>query len=232
MNRKVLIIGGSSDIGVELAKLFLKKNYNLDLHYSSKLSSIKNLKFKNINFIKADFSKMNDKNILKKFSNNYDIIINLTGFIDNKNFEKFKLKDLQKSIKINSIIPLMIIRLSIKNMIKKKWGRIINSSSIGVKYGGGLNTFTYSISKHINEFIPTYIKKLASKNVFYNVIRIGLTDTKIHKKIKNRNLSSRINLVPVKKMAKPIDIAQYIYFISSENNNFISSEIVTIAGGE
>ena len=232
MNRKVLIIGGSSDIGVELAKLFLKKNYNLDLHYSSKLSSIKNLKFKNINFIKADFSKMNYKNILKKFSNNYDIIINLTGFIDNKNFEKFKLKDLQKSIKINSIIPLMIIRLSIKNMIKKKWGRIINSSSIGVKYGGGLNTFTYSISKHINEFIPAYIKKLASKNVFYNVIRIGLTDTKIHKKIKNRNLSSRINLVPVKKMAKPIDIAQYIYFISSENNNFISSEIVMIAGGE
>ena len=74
MNKKVLIIGGSSDIGVELAKLFLKKNYNLDLHYSSRLNVIKNLKFKNINFIKANFSKMNYKSVLKKFSNDYDIL--------------------------------------------------------------------------------------------------------------------------------------------------------------
>ena len=45
----------------------------------------------------------------------------------------------------------MIIRNSLKNMSKNKYGRIINTSSIGVKFGGGTNTFAYSISKHLNE---------------------------------------------------------------------------------
>ena len=69
-------------------------------------------------------------------------------------------------------------------MEKKKYGRIINTSSIGVKFGGGINTFSYSVSKHINEFIPNEIRKLSTKNVLYNVLRIGMTDTKFHKKIK------------------------------------------------
>ena len=44
-------------------------------------------------------------------------------------------------------------------MWEKKYGRIINTLSIGVKFGGGVNTFSYSISKYLNEFIPSEIKK-------------------------------------------------------------------------
>ena len=117
-------------------------------------------------------------------------------------------------------------------MIKKKWGRIINSSSIGVKFGGGKNTFAYSLSKHINEYIPADIKKNYKNNIIYNVIRIGLTDTKIHRKIKYKNLKKRIKKVPVNKMANPIDISNYIYFMCSDKNRFITDEILNIAGGE
>jgi 3-oxoacyl-[acyl-carrier protein] reductase len=127
---------------------------------------------------------------------------------------------------------MLIIKKSVNMMIKKKYGRIINTSSIVVKFGGEKNTFSYSLSKHINEFIPGFYKAISSKNIFYNVLRIGLIDTKVHKKIKSKNMLQRIKMIPVKKIAKPLDIANYIKFLCMENNNFITNEIVNINGGE
>tara|TARA_B110001452_G_C15224786_1_gene424508 strand:- start:472 stop:1170 length:699 start_codon:yes stop_codon:yes gene_type:complete len=232
MKKNVLILGGSSDIGIELARMFLdEENYNVNLHYNSNLKDIKNLEHK-CKLIKADLSISNDKKILKKFNNNYDIIINLVGYISGKSFEQFSTKSIEKTLRTNSFVPMLIIKKSLKQMIKKKWGRVVNSSSIGVKFGGGSQTFEYSLSKHLNEFIPSYFKKVADKNVFYNTVKIGLTNTKIHKKIPNKNLIKRTKLIPIKKMAKPKDIANYIFYIASNKNQFITNEVINIAGGE
>mgnify|MGYP000108831821 CR=1 FL=1 len=182
--------------------------------------------------IKADLSASNYKNTLKKFDKNYDIIVNLVGYINNRSFEKFTIESLEKTLRVNSFIPLLIIRMSLTKMIKNKWGRILNSSSVGIKFGGGHQTFEYAVSKHLNEFIPSFVKKKANKNVFYNVIRIGLTNTKIHKKISNKNMKFRTSLLPIKKMATPKDIAKYIYYLASDENQFITNEIINITGGE
>ena len=64
------------------------------------------------------------------------------------------------------------------------------------------------------------------------MVKIGLTKTKIHKKISSKNLSKRTKLVPVKKMAHPRDIANYIYHISSNENQFITGQVINITGGE
>ena len=174
---------------------------------------------------------INSKNLNKKFDSNYDIIVNLVGYISNQTFLNFDIKELQKTLKINSIMPLMIIRNSLNNMIKKNYGRIINTSSVGVKFGGGGNTFSYSLSKHINEFIPGYIRKLCSKNILYNTLRIGVTDTKLHNKIKNKSLKQRIKLIPMKKIATTDDIAEYMFYLIV-HNNFIANELINITGGE
>lgn len=232
MIKKVLILGGSSDIGIELANIFINKNhYKISIHYNSNKRIKKNLG-SNCTYIKCDFSNLNFNQVLSKFDKNYDIIINLVGNIKSKSFENFNLKSVEKIIRTNSILPLLIIRKSLNNMSKKKWGRIVNTSSVGVKFGGGLKTFEYSLSKHINEFIPSHVRKIASKNVFYNVIKIGLTNTKIHQKIFKKNMILREKLLPTKKMASPHDIASYIYYISSNHNKFITNEVINITGGE
>ena len=65
MKKKVLILGGSSDIGIELVSLFLNKDgYKVNLHFHSNSKAVKNLKEK-CNLIKADLSALNYKNILK-----------------------------------------------------------------------------------------------------------------------------------------------------------------------
>ena len=227
---KVLILGASSDIGIEVVKLFLKNNYVIDAHYSKNIAKLK--RYKNLKIIKSNFSTENEKNILKKFSSNYSIIINLIGYVDSQSFENFKTLSLFNTLKVNTVIPFLIIRKSISSMKKNKFGRILNSSSIGVKFGGGINNFIYSFSKHGNEFIPQFKKKIADSNIFYNTLRIGLSNTKIHFNIKNKKLQQRVLMVPTKKMAEPASVANYIFFVSTEENSFITNEILSFSGGE
>ncbi len=228
--KKVLILGGSSDIGIKvIEKLIEDKNLLLSIHYNRFPPK---LKFKKkINFIKKNLFDVNEKNINKIFENDYDIIINLVGYVSDQSFFNFSLKELNKTISINSIVPYLIIRNSLKNMIKKKFGRIVNTSSVGIKFGGGKKTFAYSISKYLNEFIPSDIRELSSKNIFYNTLRIGVTNTKFHKKIKNKSLKNRVKLIPANKLGSVDDVSNYIMYLI-RNNNFITNEIVSITGGE
>ena len=241
MNMKkkhVLILGGSSDIGIEVIKIFLKLNWNVSAHYfrnKTKLNLLKK-KSKNLNLIKLDFSKANPRIeilIKKNFKDKYDSIINLIGYIDNKGYENTNLKSITKSLTANMIIPVLIEKNCVKKMISQKWGRILNCSSIGIKFGGGKNSFNYSLSKHCLEFIPNSYKFWAENNVFINNLRIGVTDTKIHKRMKkNLQLKERLKLIPAKRMATPSEMAIYIVNLSTEKNSYMTGQTLTVSGGE
>ena len=230
MKKKILILGSSSDIGSLLVEKLLKdKNYELFLHYNSNNRFKK--KFNNCNLINANFTNMKLNKIKKKFKNNYDIIINLVGYISNQSFENFNESEFFKTLRANYLIPMLIIRKSLKHMEKNNFGKIINTSSIGTKFGGGKDTYSYSISKFINEFIPSHIKKLSKKNIIYNCLKIGVVNTKIHKSIKNKILKKRIKLIPLNRIAEPIEIVEAIIFLVKKNT-LINNEIINISGGE
>lgn len=231
--KHILILGGSSDIGIGLIDFFLKENWKVTAHCNKNHKKLKKINHKDFNYIKLDFSKIKDEKILiNNFSDNFDSFLNLIGYIDNQSFENFKIKDTINTLKINTLIPMKIIGIIIKNMKKNKFGRIVNCSSVGVKYGGGSNTFNYSLSKQTLEFIPSSIRKLANKNIFYNVIRLGVVDTKIHSKIKRKKMSEREKLIPIGKVAKVTDILNFIYLISSHENKYLTGEVINISGGE
>ena len=119
-------------------------------------------------------------------------------------------------------------------MLKQKWGRILNCSSIGVKFGGGTNSYNYSLSKHCLEFIPSSYKNWAKKNVFINNLRIGVTNTKIHNKMKRKlkMMKKRVELIPIKRMAEPNEISAYIVSLTTDNNSYMTGQTVTVSGGE
>ena len=237
--RHVLILGGSSDIGIEVVKNFLKLKWEITAHFSKNKKKLEILKktSKNLNIIKFNFANYNNLNIeklmIKKFSGRYDSIINLVGYVDNKGFEKTNLNSILKSLTINAIIPILVEKKFIKRMLSQKWGRILNCSSIGVKFGGGKNSYNYSLAKHCLEFIPNSYKNWAKKNVFINNLRIGVTDTKIHKKMKNSlNIKERLKLIPINRMAKPEEMSVYITNLTTDNNSYITGQTITASGGE
>ncbi len=232
-NNKVLILGASSDIGIKVVKIFLSNNWNVDAHYYKNKSNLIKINSNALKIINANLNNLNlNSSFFKKLSNEYSSIINLVGYIDNKSYEETTLNETINSIKVNSLIPLFIFRKYLNKMKKNKFGRILNASSIGVKYGGGKNTFNYSLSKHILEFIPSIYKDLAKYNILINSLRIGLTNTKIHSKINKKNMKKRIAMIPINRIAEPDEIAKTIYFLSSKENTYITREIISISGGE
>ena len=237
MNSKILILGASSDIGVELIKILLKDQIEIFAHCNKHSKKIKNLsKEKNIKIIKKNFYNISEKkfNIFLKNNLNFTFskVVNLIGYIDRKNYNNTNLNSLSESIKINAIFPMFTIRHAVKKMLKKGYGRIVNCSSIGIKYGGGINSFNYSYSKHASEFIPQIYKNWAKKNVLINNLRIGLCNTKINNFRTPKEMEKRIGLIPVKRISTPKEIANYIYFFLSDKNSFITNENISISGGE
>jgi 3-oxoacyl-[acyl-carrier protein] reductase len=238
-NKTILILGASSDIGIATCMVFLKKNWNVIGHYYSNNYKLKVLKEKYPG--KLALFKLNLENpelinsFLKKkknFFSSVDSFVSLIGFMQPSSSGNLNHKIFLKHININYYSNLLFINVIRKFMIKKKWGRILLSSSIGTKFGGSDLTFAYSISKFCNEFIPNLFRKKLAKYILYNVIQIGVTKTKIHKRAGKKNLDKRVKLIPTNRIATPTEVANEIYNLNSENNQLIHNQIVNISGGE
>ena len=236
MKNNILILGASSDIGIQLVKKCIENGYFVYAHYNSSQSELSKFSKKNVFKLKSNFRNLNDKKIRefvkqlksKKIAN----IVNLVGYIDNINYLKSNLENTISSLKVNTLIPNFIIKELLPYMIKIQFGRIVNGSSIGVKFGGGESTYNYSLSKHTLEFIPSYLKKLSIKNILINNIRIGVTNTKLHSKIKNKIINKRTKLIPIGRMGETHEIANYIYFLISKKNSYLTNETISVSGGE
>ena len=234
--KKLLILAASSDIGIEVVNKFLDSGWEILAHYNKNKKKLASIKNKNIRLFKLDLS--NPKNVEKflkkknKFLKELDSFISLTGFLKLSTYENFSINDFYLHLNINYLANQLFIRKIIKNMKQKKWGRILTSSSIGTKFGGNKNTYLYSLSKHMNEFFPAIFKDISKFDILTNCIQIGVTDTKIHKKDKKKNLNKRTKLIPIKRLAKPREIADYIYHFVSEKNTYTNLQKINVAGGE
>ena len=156
----------------------------------------------------------------------------MAGYFKSTTFENFKIKDLIDHISANSFANLLFMKIVLKGMKKKKWGRVVNTSSIGTKFGGGNKSFCYSLSKFNNEFFPSFYKGLYSSNIMINTLQIGVVKTKMHKKLPNKNMKKRINLIPIKRIIEKIEVSNYIYFLCTEENTSLTGQTLNISGGE
>jgi len=236
-SKKVLILGASSDIGVSTIKVFLKNNWQVTAHYYLNKKAIKKIKHDS----KIEYFQFDLKNILKfekyvlknkSFFSKFDAFVNLSGYLKSSTFQNFKLRDLTDHMNVNFYSGLLITREVLKGMEKRNWGRIVLSSSIGTKFGGSADSLAYSLSKFINEFFPSYYKKLYSKNITINTLKIGATDTKLHKRLKNKNMKKRVSLIPLGRLAKTDEVANYIYKLCGKDNSLLTGSVINISGGE
>lgn len=235
--KKVFILGASSDIGIEIMKIYLKNNFEILAHYNKGSKNFFNFveKNKKIKLIKFNFLT-STKNI-EKFSNkkifkSFDVFINASAFLREIDYKKIKLKDIEDAFKVNLYPGILLSKKIGDAMNKKKWGRIVHLGSIGVKYGGGKKNYPYAFSKHALEFFPSFTKDWSKNNVLINTIRVGATNTKLHKNLPSKSLSKRSKLIPAGRMAEPIEVAEFVYFLGSEKNTYISNKVPAIAGGE
>ncbi len=234
--KQVLITGASSDIGLAVCQKYLKAGWRVIGQYRTERTELDALQEHPFQKWQCDFSNINDLevnlkenifNVLKS-----DAFINLAASLAPIKFSQATSSDILNALSINFLPGLLIMQSLGPNMTNNNFGRIVHGSSIGVKFGGGKDSFAYSLSKHVQEFIPNECRTWARKNVYVNIVRIGVTNTRLHSILPRKDMDARIKLIPAGRLASPLEIAETLFWLGSNKNSFISNEIISVSGGE
>jgi NAD(P)-dependent dehydrogenase (short-subunit alcohol dehydrogenase family) len=232
----VLVTGGTGGIGQAIVKKLSSEGYSVCLHYNSSDAEAAQIKGDNDNIylFKEDFSSSDItliERIVEKFGR-IDCLVNCAGILPKESFWELTSDGFDTLFHINTKIPYLLASKSFPYMKKAGFGRIVNISSIVAKYGMGRNhTVQYAGTKAALEALTTGLSRLgAEHNILVNTIRPGVINTRMQS---NRSdLLERINMIPVKRIGSPEEIADMVAFLFSDSGNFITGQTITIAGGE
>lgn len=233
-NKKVLITGAGTGIGLECTRQFLESGWMVAAHYHRTMDELKRLKKKfPIELFKADFTKSSD---IQKFiraiaKEPFHALVNNAAIYDFVSNTKTRISSTEDVLRANMIAPALIAEAVFSGMKARRQGHIINISSIGAKYGSNGKHKFYGISKRgLEALTHTLAREGAPFNICVNTIRPGVIDTPFHKKIK-RNMEQRKAMIPMKRLGQPEEVADLIYYLC-ERQTFLTNQTITIAGGE
>ena len=246
-DKRVLITGASGGIGISMAKIFADYGAHLGLHYQSNKEGVTQLlkevlnKTEEAEIFQADLiDQRNRENLIQLFIKTFggiDVLINNAGAVyDYKHFSELDEKSWQNTFDLNVKAPFYLIGKAFPYMKERGGGRIINISSVNVKYGGSAKSLHYVAAKAaLDSLTLGFAKEGAKHNILVNSIRCGFIDTPMRAKVggySEENTQERIRMIPLRRMGQPIDIARMALFLASEGGNFVTGEVFTVAGGD
>ena len=232
----ILVTGASSDIGLETVKLLLRSKefvWGIYRNNEKELHQLKKLYPKNLSLTKYNFIEKNEiyryLDEVKEKQHQIKAFISLAAMRGSIEYGNISVDDLNNHFVVNTIPVVLAVQQLGDAMSKLGYGRIVIGSSIGVKFGGGPQSYCYSITKFASEFLPSKAKDWSASNVLSNIVRIGVTASS---SMKDENLIQRSNLIPMRRPATPIEIANFLVWLSSDKNTYITNQLIPVSGGE
>ena len=234
--KKILITGATGGIGYSLVKKFneLEGNILATGTNNEKLDKLKN-EFPNINFLKFDISQ-HDK--IEEFIENVnsqlvgiDVLINNAGInLDNLSL-RMKEDEWKKVIDINLTSTFYLCKHTIKKMLKNKYGRIVNITSI-VGHTGNLGQANYSASKGaIVSMSKSLAIEYAKKNITINCVSPGFIQSKMTDNIVESIKAVLTSKIPMSRLGTGEDVSNTVAFLSSDSASYITGETIHVNGG-
>ncbi len=235
-NKKILVTGATGGIGNELVKKFsnlegqvLATGTNVD-----KLDVIKK-KYPNVKVKRFDIS---DHSKIEEFVENVylelgglDILINNAGVnMDNLSI-RMKNEEWQRVIDINLTSTFLLSKNSIKKMLKNKFGRIVNITSV-VGHTGNLGQSNYSASKAgIIGMSKSLAIEYAKKNITINCVSPGFIVSDMTLNIAEKVKIYLTSRIPMGKLGTGEDVSNCVAFLSSDSASYITGETINVNGG-
>ena len=241
MNKWCLITGCNSLLGIAMAKEALDLDYNILAFYNNRkerLLQLQNDFTDRVEIIQATFNEQGlpgIKDKLDAFGQPITALINNAGtLVGELSMQKLDPKIIIQAYVINSMAPLLLCSYVFEQMKEQKQGKIINISSTSAKYGGSGANIHYGMSKAALDVLTSFFaREGAPYNILVNSIRPGLIDTEFHENNRpGRDLSPRIKINPLGRMAKVKEISRLARYLLSESGNYMTGEILTVAGGD
>jgi len=235
-DKKILITGATGGIGKALVKKFLSLDGNV-LATGTNIEKLDSLKkeFPKINILKFDIS---DHSKIEEFIENVssqltglDILVNNAGI--NKDNLSLRMKDEEwkKVIDINLGSTFFLCKYAIKKMLKNKYGRIVNITSI-VGHTGNLGQSNYAASKAaIIAMSKSLAIEYAKKNITVNCVSPGFIQSKMTDNIVESIKAVLTSRIPMSKLGTGEDVSNTVAFLSSDAASYITGETIHVNGG-
>ena len=235
-NKKILITGASGGIGKQLVKKFVSLGGNV-LGSGTKTEKLDLLKKEHPN-IKVKKFDISDDSRIEEFIDDVtlelgglDVLINNAGInLDNLSL-RMKDDEWKKVININLTSTFLLSKYAIKKMLKNKYGRIVNITSV-VGHTGNLGQSNYSASKAgIIGMSKSLAIEYAKKNITVNCVSPGFIVSDMTMNIAEKVKLYLTSRIPMGKLGTGEDVSNCVAFLSSAEASYITGETIHVNGG-
>jgi len=243
-NKRVLVTGATGGIGTRLVRMFAEKGAVVGIHYHQNREQAELLTREiesnggQAGCFQSDLLASTGADLVDAFVERFggiDVLVNNAGAICGfKDFLELDETSWSETFQLNTQSPFFLAQRAFARMKKSGGGKIINISSIAAKYGGSSRSLHYGASKAALEAVTVGLAKAgASHNILVNAVRGGYIDTPAqHRLSSQKDLTGRIKRIPLQRAGQPGDIASMVVFLASGAGDFITGEIMTVAGGD
>ena len=236
-NKKIIITGATGGIGNSIVKTLSDSGAKI-LATGTRLEKLEELKskFKNTDILKFDISKGEEieefiENATKQLGGGLDCLVNNAGITQDNLAIRMNIDEWKKVININLTSTFLLSKFAVKKMLKNKYGKIINITSV-VGHTGNLGQANYTASKAgIVAMSKSLAIEYAKKNININCISPGFIKTEMTDKIDEKFKESIISKIPSSRLGEPEDVANAVLFLASDQSNYINGETIHVNGG-
>ena len=237
-NRTAIITGGAQGFGLDIAKRFLKSGAKViiwDIDKEELLKASKTLNNPNLSFNIVDVSTFeNVKETVDEItkSSEIDILINNAGITGStSSLWEYDVGEWNKIVQINLMGTFNCCKCVIPNMIKNKYGRVVNVASVAGK-DGNANASAYSSAKAGAIGLTKSLgKELADKNIAVNAVTPAGAKTRILNQMTKEHVQRMLSKVPRGRFLEIHEFTSLICWLSSEENTFSTAAVFDISGG-
>ena len=235
MSKIVLVTGASRGIGLEAAKHFSKEgykvigssrgNFNLGELIGDESAISVQLDLMSKESIKNLFADLKSEDLLPS------VLVNNAGITKDQLFLRMKDEDWDDVIETNLNGLFRVTKAFIKPMVKNKFGRIINISSVaGLMGNSGQVNYSSSKSAMVG-FSRSLAKELGSRNITSNVVAPGFIETDMTTFLNDDEKVEVSKNIPMKRFGTVQDVAKCIVFLASDEANYITGQTISVDGG-
>ena len=233
--KNVLVTGCSRGIGLAIAKKLIDEGYFVVGTSRSKIDLANLLGSDNCLHQAVDVSNEDDISSMIESLTKQDIhihcLVNNAGITKDQLFMRMNSDDWNSVINTNLNGVFYLTKSLIKSMVKSKYGRIVNISSVAGLMGNAGQVNYASSKAALYGFTKSLAKELASRNITVNNVCPGFIESDMTKELSDAQLENALQQIPLQRFGKAEEVASLVTYLLSDAANYITGQELSIDGG-
>lgn len=241
MKQTAIVTGGSRGIGRAVAVRLAKDGMNLVINYRGNSAAAEETERMcrelgaEVLLVQGDVSRAEDCEKLeaqaKEAFGRVDVLVNNAGITRDGLLARMTEEDFRAVLDVNLVGPWNMMKAVNRIMMKQRYGRIVNLSSV-TGLMGNMGQTNYAAAKAgILGMTKSYAREVASRGITVNAVAPGFIDTDMTEAMPEGAKDKIITGIPMGRTGKPEDVAEAVAFLASEQAGYITGEVLRVDGG-